>query len=102
MPTTSLSRSMGVAERAFLITVTVLSSTSLHLYTVLHRILQLTGVRKISIIVKGKIYIQTTPCHFIKSSAVDLHSFVADPDPAVFLNADPDPAVFLNADPDPT
>ena len=23
--------------------------------------------------------------------AVDLHSFFADPDPAVFLNADPDP-----------
>ena len=32
---------------------------------------------------------------------MDLHSFVADPDPAVFLNADPDPAVFFNADPDP-
>ena len=31
-----------------------------------------------------------------------MHSFFADPDPAVFLNADPDPAVFLNADPDPT
>ena len=35
--------------------------------------------------------------------AVDLHSFYADPDPAVFMNADPDPAVFIfmNADPDP-
>ena len=36
---------------------------------------------------------------------MDPHSFYADPDPAVFLNADPDPdpgpAVFLNADPDP-
>ena len=26
--------------------------------------------------------------------AVDLHSFFADPDPAVFLNADPDPAAL--------
>ena len=26
--------------------------------------------------------------------AVNLHSFFADPDPAVFLNADPDPAAF--------
>ena len=26
------------------------------------------------------------------SRAVDPHSFFADPDPAVFLNADPDPA----------
>ena len=25
------------------------------------------------------------------SRAVDLQSFIADPDPAVFLNADPDP-----------
>ena len=32
---------------------------------------------------------------------VDPHSFFADPDPAVLLNADPDPAVLLNADPDP-
>ena len=32
---------------------------------------------------------------------MDPHSFYADRDPAVFLNADPDPAVFLNADPDP-
>ena len=31
---------------------------------------------------------------------VDPHSFFADPDPAVFLNADPDPA-SLNANPDP-
>ncbi len=30
-----------------------------------------------------------------KARAVDPHSFYADPDPAVFLNADPDP------DPDP-
>ena len=29
--------------------------------------------------------------------AVDPHSFYADPDPAVFLNADPDP----DLDPDP-
>ena len=28
----------------------------------------------------------------IRIRAVDLHSFFADPDPAVFLNADPDPA----------
>ena len=28
----------------------------------------------------------------IKTRAVDPHSFFADPDPAVFLNADPDPA----------
>ena len=35
------------------------------------------------------------------SRAVDQHLFIADPDPAVFLNADPDPAVFLNANPDP-
>ena len=27
-----------------------------------------------------------------KSKAVDPHSFFADPDPAIFLNADPDPA----------
>ena len=35
------------------------------------------------------------------SRSVDPHSFFADPDLAVFLNADPDLAVFLNADPDP-
>ena len=42
---------------------------------------------------------------------MDPHSFFADPDPAVFINADPDPAVFLmrvqiqlffNADTDPS
>ena len=33
--------------------------------------------------------------------AVDPHSFLADPDPAVLLNADLDPAAFLNADPYP-
>ena len=32
--------------------------------------------------------------------AVDPHSFFADPDPAVFLNADPDPRGKMNADPD--
>ena len=32
---------------------------------------------------------------------MDLHSFFADPDPAVFLNADPDPGGKMNADPDP-
>ena len=37
----------------------------------------------------------------VKSRAVDPHSFFADPDPAVFLNADPDPEIFLNADSDP-
>ena len=28
------------------------------------------------------------------------HSFFADPDQAVFLNADPDPGGKMNADPD--
>ena len=32
--------------------------------------------------------------------AVDPHSFYADPDPAVFLNADQDPEGKMNADPD--
>ena len=32
---------------------------------------------------------------FVKTRAVDPHSFFVDPDPAVFLNTDPD------ADPDP-
>ena len=32
--------------------------------------------------------------------AVDLHSFFADPDPAVFLNVDLDPGGKMNADPD--
>ena len=36
-----------------------------------------------------------------KIRTMDSHSFFADPDPAVLLNADPDPAVLLNADPDP-
>ena len=31
--------------------------------------------------------------------AVDLHSFFADPDPSVFLNADPDPGGKMNEDP---
>ena len=31
--------------------------------------------------------------HISSSGAVDLHSFFADPDPAVLLNADPDPAL---------
>ena len=31
---------------------------------------------------------------------MDPHSFYADPDPSVFLNADTDPAA-LNPDPDP-
>ena len=30
---------------------------------------------------------------------MDPHSFFADPDPAVFLNADPDPGGKMNADP---
>ena len=30
---------------------------------------------------------------------MDPHSFFADPDPAVFLNADPDPEGKMNADP---
>ena len=33
--------------------------------------------------------------------AVDPHSFCADTDPPVFLNADPDPEGKMNADPDP-
>ena len=33
--------------------------------------------------------------------AEERHSFIADPDPAAFLNWDPDPAAFLNWDPDP-
>ena len=32
---------------------------------------------------------------FVKTRAVDPHSFFADPDPAVFLNADPDPKPAL-------
>ena len=31
-------------------------------------------------------------CFFLR--AVDSHSFLADPDPSVLLNADPDPAAF--------
>ena len=30
---------------------------------------------------------------------MDPHSFFADPDPVVFLNADPDPGDKMNADP---
>ena len=42
------------------------------------------------------------PCFlFVRVRAVDPHSFFADPDPAVFLNADPDPGGKMNADPDP-
>ena len=33
--------------------------------------------------------------------AVDPHSFFADPDPDVFLNADPDPDPDADPDPDP-
>ena len=32
--------------------------------------------------------------HLFSLRAVDPHSFVADPDPAVFLNVDPDPAAL--------
>ena len=32
---------------------------------------------------------------------MDPHSFYADPDPAVFLNADPYPAAFYKTDSDP-
>ena len=32
---------------------------------------------------------------------MDPHSYLADPDPAVFLNADPDPGGKMIADPDP-
>ena len=31
----------------------------------------------------------------LQNRAVDPHSFVSDPDPAVFLHANPDPAVFF-------
>ena len=37
----------------------------------------------------------------LKIRAVDKHSFFADPNPAVFLNADPDPSGFFNEEPDP-
>ena len=37
--------------------------------------------------------------YLVKGSVVDPHSFFADPDPAVFLNADPDPGGKMNADP---
>ena len=36
--------------------------------------------------------------YYTESRAVDPHSFFADPDPAVFLNADPDPGGKMNAD----
>ena len=39
--------------------------------------------------------------NFKSIRAVDTHSFYADPDPAVFLNADPDPEGKMNADLDP-
>ena len=32
---------------------------------------------------------------------MDPHSYLADPDTAVFLNADPDPGGKMIADPDP-
>ena len=35
----------------------------------------------------------------VRAMAVDPHSFFADPDPAVFMNADPDPGGKMNADP---
>ena len=38
----------------------------------------------------------------LQNRAVDPHKFLADPDPALFLNADPDPGGKMNADPDPT
>ena len=37
----------------------------------------------------------------LKTRAVDPHSFYADPDPAVFLNADPDPDPVSDPDPGP-
>ena len=37
----------------------------------------------------------------IYGRAVNQHSFYADPDPAVFLNADPDPDSDLDPDPGP-
>ena len=43
----------------------------------------------------------TVPTYPYNYRAVDPHSFFADPDPAVFLNADPDPGGKMNADPDP-
>ena len=41
----------------------------------------------------------TSPLNDKDTRAVDPHSFYADPDPAVFLNADPDPESKMNADP---
>ena len=35
----------------------------------------------------------------VRAMAVDPHSFFADPDPAVFMNADPDPGGKMNANP---
>ena len=40
----------------------------------------------------GKKYLELIPIFHIR--AVDLHSFFADPDPAVLLIADPDPAAY--------
>ena len=39
--------------------------------------------------------------NFLFIRAVDPHSFFADPDLTVFLNADPDPGGKMNADPNP-
>ena len=51
--------------------------------------IKLTPIRQLSWKLRGKI------------RAVDPHSFFADPDPALFMNADPDPGGKMNADPDP-
>ena len=47
-----------------------------------------------------RIYCTVPGIFQISDRAVDTHSFFADPDPAVLLNADPD-LVFFYADPDP-
>ena len=45
-----------------------------------------------------KLYFSFIRCtgtfYVLVTRAVDLHSFLADSDPAAFLNADPDPASF--------
>ena len=45
-------------------------------------------------IIKSSDYRETNHVRVHISRAVDPHSFFADPDPAVFLNADPDTAAF--------
>ena len=46
-------------------------------------------------IIKSSDYRETNHVRVHISRAVDPHSFFADPDPAVFLNADPDPSLKI-------